>query len=49
MTERIYIQFAATDGDDFVHLPRVVIRETGEVGLSEYIIRQMREARDTIQ
>jgi hypothetical protein len=32
-----------------IELPWATIRSTGEVGLSEYIMRQMREARDTVQ
>lgn len=32
-----------------IELPWETIRTTGEVGLSEYIVRQMREARDTVQ
>lgn len=32
-----------------IELPWETIRSTGEVGLSEYIVRQMREARDTLQ
>jgi hypothetical protein len=32
-----------------LELAWATIRSTGEVGLSEYIIRLMREARDTVQ
>lgn len=32
-----------------IELPWTTIRATGEVGLSEYILLQMREARDTVQ
>lgn len=32
-----------------IELPWETIRSSGEVGLSEYILRQMREARDTLQ
>lgn len=32
-----------------VTLPWATIRETSEAGLSEYIVRQMRETRETVQ
>lgn len=32
-----------------IDMPWATIRETSEVGLAEYILCQMREARDTIQ
>jgi hypothetical protein len=32
-----------------IDLPWETIRASGEVGLSEYILRQMRESRDTVQ
>lgn len=32
-----------------LEMPWATIRGTSEVGLSEYILRQMREARDTVQ
>lgn len=32
-----------------IDMPWATIRSTGEVGLSEYILRQMRETRDTVQ
>ena len=32
-----------------IDLPWTLIKSTGEVGMSEYILRQMRESRDTLQ
>ncbi len=32
-----------------IEMPWATIRATSEVGLSEYIVKQMREARDTVQ
>lgn len=32
-----------------VEMPWVTIRETSQAGIAEYILNQMREARDTIQ
>jgi len=32
-----------------IEMPWVTIRETSEVGLAEYILRQMRESRETAQ
>lgn len=32
-----------------IEMPWATIRKTSEVGLAEYILRQMREARDTVQ
>lgn len=45
------VKFGILMDDKFitVDMPWATIRSTGEVGLSEYILRQMREARDTVQ
>lgn len=32
-----------------IEMPWSLIRETSEVGLADYILRQMRESRDTVQ
>jgi hypothetical protein len=45
------VMFGILMDDKFItiELPWETIRTTGEVGLSEYIVQQMREARDTVQ
>jgi hypothetical protein len=49
--KRGFVTFAVAMDDKIIKLemPWSLINETSEAGLSEYILRRMRESRDTIQ
>jgi hypothetical protein len=49
LQESIKVGIVMDDKVITIELPWETIRRSGEVGLSEYIVRQMRETRDTVQ
>lgn len=49
MQESLKVGIVMDDKVITIELPWETIRSSGEVGLSEYIVRQMREMRDTVQ